>query len=132
MREWLTSPWVHWAALLCLCSAYLQGPFDKVRDFPGAIAEMQHFGLRPAAPFAVATIGFELLCCALILSGWHRWAGALGLAGFTVAANFMADRFWSLQPPERVRVANAFFEHWGLAGGFLLVAWFDLGGRDAI
>jgi hypothetical protein len=27
-------------------------------------------------------------------------------------------------------VANSFFEHWGLAGGFLLVAWHDLGGRD--
>jgi hypothetical protein len=28
-------------------------------------------------------------------------------------------------------VANAFFEHWGLVGGFLLVAWHDLRERHA-
>jgi hypothetical protein len=27
-------------------------------------------------------------------------------------------------------VANSFFEHWGLVGGFLLVAWHDLSDRD--
>lgn len=35
--------------LLMLCSACLQGGLDKAFDFAGAIAEMQHFGLAPAA-----------------------------------------------------------------------------------
>lgn len=130
LREALTSPWLHWLGLLFLCSAYLQGPFDKLRDFRGAVAEMRHFGLRPALPFAAFTIVFELTASALVLTGWYRWAGALGLGRFTVLANFMADRFWGLQKPERSQVANSFFEHWGLTGGFLLVAWHDLGGRD--
>jgi uncharacterized membrane protein YphA (DoxX/SURF4 family) len=130
LKDVFTSPWIHWLALLLLCSAYLQGPLDKLRDFGSAVAEMQHFGLRPALPFAVFTIVFELVACAFILSGWHRWAGALALGGFTVFANFLADRFWTMHKPERNMVANAFFEHWGLTGGFLLVAWHDLGGRD--
>ena len=128
LRALFTAPWVHWLALLCLCAAYLQGAFDKARDFPGAVAEMRHFGLAPAAPLAAATILMEFGASAMVLSGHWRWLGALALAGFTVMANFLADRFWQVPGAERVKVANAFFEHWGLAGGFLLVAWYDLGG----
>lgn len=130
LKDLITSPWVPWLGLLMLCSAYLQGAFDKLRDFNGAIAEMRHFGLRPAAPFAAGTILFELAASFMVLADVHRWLGALALAGFTVLANFLADRFWALPRPERRMVANSFFEHWGLAGGFLLVAWHDLGGRD--
>jgi len=131
LRTAATAPWVHSLVLLCLCAAYLQGGFDKARDFRGAVAEMQRFGLAPAAPIAVATIALQLGASALILSGWYRWAGALALAGFTVMAALLADRFWTQAPPERQRSANAFFEHWGLVGGMLLVAWHDLGGHHA-
>ncbi|APW40592.1 DoxX family protein [Rhodoferax koreense] len=130
VRSVFTAPWVHWLALLFLCAAYLQGAFDKARDFPAAVAEMQHFGLSPAAPMAAAVIVMEFAASAMILANYHRWLGALALAGFTVMANFLADRFWSVPQSERVTVANSFFEHWGLAGGFLLVAWYDLGGAN--
>ena len=132
LQDAFTAPWVQWLGLLLLCAAYLQGAFDKLRDFPAAVAEMRHFGLAPAAPFAVATIALELGASALILSGWHRWLGALALAAFTVLANFLADRFWTVPAPERRGMANAFFEHWGLAGAFLLVAWHDLGDRHVL
>ncbi len=115
-----------WLALLFLCAAYLQGGIAKLLDFPGAVAEMVHFGIAPAAPMAAATIALELGASVLILSGLYRWAGALGLAGFTFIANLLANRFWELAPPERMMSANGFFEHLGLVGGFLLVAWFDL------
>jgi len=123
-------PWLHWIALLFLCAAYLQGAFNKATDFPSAIAEMQHFGLAPAAPLALATIAFEFGASLMILTGFHRWLGALGLAGFTLFATFVANRFWEMAPPARFMVANSFFEHWGLIGAFLLVAWHDLRSRD--
>jgi uncharacterized membrane protein YphA (DoxX/SURF4 family) len=41
-------------------------------------------------------------------------------------ATFIANRFWGMAPPERFMAANSFFEHLGLVGGFLLVAWHDL------
>lgn len=56
-------------ALLCLCAAYLQGGLVKAFDFPGALAEMTHFGLQPAAPFAVIVIVLELGASAMILTG---------------------------------------------------------------
>lgn len=121
--------WLYWIALLLLCSAYLQGGIDKAWDFPGAIAEMQHFGLAPAAPMAIAVIVLELGASALILTGRLRWLGALALAAFTLAASFMANRFWAAPAGERVMLANAFFEHLGLVGGFAAVAWIDLRAR---
>jgi uncharacterized membrane protein YphA (DoxX/SURF4 family) len=126
-RIWgvLTSPALRWIALLALCAAYLQGGFDKAMDFAGAEAELAHFGVTPAGPFAALTIVVELGGSFLVLSGLYRWVGALGLAGFTLFASALANQFWTAAAPERIGLENAFFEHIGLAGGFLLVAWHD-------
>ncbi len=124
------TPAIHWIALLALCSAYIQGGLTKLFDFAGALAEMNHFGLSPAMPFAIATIVLQLAAPLAILSGRYRWLGALALAGFTVLATVVANRFWEWAPPQRLMMANAFFEHLGLAGAFVLVAWHDL--RDRI
>jgi uncharacterized membrane protein YphA (DoxX/SURF4 family) len=124
--RWTISPAVRWIALLLLCAAYLQGGLNKALDFNAAIAEMNHFGLSPAGPLAAAVIVLELGAAVLILTGFHRWLGALALAGFTLMATFVALRFWEMPQPERFMAANSFFEHLGLVGGFVLVAWHDL------
>jgi uncharacterized membrane protein YphA (DoxX/SURF4 family) len=121
-----TKPFVHWFALLGLCAAYLQGGLQKALDFTGATAETSHFGLSPAGPITLATIVLELGASLSILLGLKRWLGALLLGGFTLAASFLANRFWTMAMPERFATANAFFEHLGLVGGFMLVAWHDL------
>ena len=124
---WTRSPWVYRATLLLLCAAYLQGGLVKAFDFDGAVAEMTHFGLAPAAPLAAAVIVLELGASALILSGRLRWLGALMLAAFTLGATFLALRFWEMTPGmERMMATNAFFEHLGLAGAFVFVAAYDL------
>ncbi|VTU41179.1 DoxX [Variovorax sp. PBS-H4] len=124
--RWTASPVLRWIALLLLCAAYLQGGLQKALDFPSAVAEMNHFGLSPAAPLAIAVIVLELGAAALILAGRLRWLGALALALFTLMATFVALRFWEMPPGQgRFMAANAFFEHLGLVGGFVLVAWHD-------
>lgn len=114
-------------AHLGLCAAYIQGGLVKLIDFPGAVAEMAHFRLAPPAMFAVLVIVLELAASAMVMTGFLRWLGALALAGFTLLSTLIALRFWE-QPAGEARhaVANAFFEHLGLAGGFLLAAWLDL------
>ena len=125
--RWTTSPVLRWVALLLLCAAYLQGGLQKAFDFPAATARMNHFGLSPAGPMAIAVIVLELGAAAMILTGRLRWLGALALAGFTLMATFVALRFWQMPVgQERFMAANSFFEHLGLVGGFLLVAWLDL------
>lgn len=127
----LTAPWVRWVCLLLLCSAYLQGGIDKLADFDSAIAEMHHFGVSPAGPMAVVVIAGELGCSLMILFGIYRWLAAGYLAVFTVMATLVAGRFWEMSGPARMSAENGFFEHLGLAGAFLLVAWLDLQERNA-
>lgn len=112
--------------LLGLCAAYLQGGLNKLLDFPGAVAEAAHFGLPLPTATAALTIALELAASALVLSGRLRWLGALALMLFTLAATLLANRYWALPPGEaRFMAANAFYEHLGLAGAFLLVALWD-------
>ncbi|WP_218241649.1 DoxX family protein [Comamonas fluminis] len=118
---------IRWLAYLGLCAAYLQGGLNKLMDFQGAVGEMSHFGLSPASLLAGLVIALELGASVMILSGKLRWLGALALAAFTLMATFVALRFWELPVgQERFMAANSFFEHLGLIGGFLLVAWLDL------
>jgi uncharacterized membrane protein YphA (DoxX/SURF4 family) len=114
-------------AHLGLCAAYIQGGLVKLTDFPGAVAEMAHFRLKPPALFAVLVIALELVASAMVVAGFLRWLGALALAGFTLLSTLIALRFWEQPAGEARRAdANSFFEHLGLIGGFLLVAWLDL------
>ncbi|MDG2538968.1 DoxX family protein [Dyella jiangningensis] len=129
--RWLVTPVVHWFALLGLCAAYLQGGIQKLMDFHGAVAESAHFGMTPAVPVTVAVIALELGASLAILCHRGRWLGAVLLAMFTLAATFVANRFWHAPAAERFGMTNAFFEHLGLVGGFVLVAWHDLRDRAA-
>ena len=126
------SSFMRFIGYLGLCAAYLQGGLDKLTDFQGAIGEMAHFGLSPAAPLAALVILFELGASVMILTGWLRWLGALGLGGFTLMATGIALRFWEMPAGhDRFMAANSFFEHLGLVGGFVLVAWLDLREKQA-
>ena len=109
-------------ARLALTAPYLLGGAVKLTDWPGAVAEQAHFGLQPAALFAALTIAVELVGPALILADRLAWLGAGMLGVFTVLAAFVANAFWTMQGPERFAATNAFFEHIGLVGGFVLVA----------
>ena len=92
---------------------------------------MHHFGLAPAAPIAAAVIALELGASVAIVLGVWRWLAALALAFFTLSASFIANRFWEMDGPERFMAMNGFFEHLGLVGAFVLVAWYDVRTRIA-
>jgi uncharacterized membrane protein YphA (DoxX/SURF4 family) len=63
----------------------------------------------------------------MVVLGVLRWAGALALSGFTLLATFIVLRFWEMAPGmDRMMATNAFFEHLGLAGAFVIVAAIDL------
>ena len=69
----------------------------------------------------VLEIGWTILP-ALILAGRLVWLGAGMLGVFTVLAACLANPFWAMQGAARFAATNAFFEHLGLAGGFVLAA----------
>ncbi len=114
--------WTGFLARLGLVGAYLLGGVVKLSDFPAAIAEQAHFGMHPPALWAALTIAVELIGPLLILSGRFVWLGAGMLGVFTVLAAFTANAFWTMHGQERFGATNAFFEHLGLVGGFVLAA----------
>jgi len=122
----LTATPLRWLALLALSAAYLQSALEKALDFGGASAEYAQLGLLPATPLVLATIVLELGAVLAVLGNRGRCLGALLLAGFTLAATFVALRYWTLPLPQRAIVAHNFYENLGLCGGWLLVAWQDL------
>ncbi|WP_230954357.1 DoxX family protein [Burkholderia stagnalis] len=130
LRPLVQSRFVRWLGLLGLCSAYLQGGLHKAGDFGAAIAEMQHFGVEPAAPVAALVIAVELVAPLLILTGVLRWLGAGVLAGFTLFATSVANAFWHAPPDARFGLTAAFLEHVGLACAFALIALHDLHERS--
>lgn len=110
------------AARLMLVSAYLLGGLVKLADYPGAVAEQAHFGVHPPALWAAVTIAVELGGSLLVLSRRFVWLGAGMLGSFTLVAAAIANKFWALEGAERFHATNAFFEHVGLAGAFVIVA----------
>lgn len=107
-----------------LCLAFAYSGVAKLFSFSDAIAEQAHFGLHPPALFAAATIAVQLGGSALVLfgRGWLAIGGALALAGFTLAATLVGHPFWHESGMDRFRDLNSFLEHFGLIGGFVLVA----------
>ncbi|USQ93903.1 DoxX family protein [Caulobacter sp. RL271] len=119
-------------ARLALVSAYLLGAAVKASDFPGAVAEQVHFGMTPPAFWAVLTIAVEIVGPVLILTRRWLWLGAGMLGVFTLLAAFKANAFWAMAAGhDRFTAMNAFVEHIGLIGGFVLVAMLDRRERAA-
>ena len=109
-------------ARVALTTAYWWGGLAKLSDFPSAVAEMQHFGLRSPRALAALTIVTELGASALLISGRGVWLAAGVLSVFTAWATLLAHSFWTFPPAQRVPELNSFLEHIGLVGGFLLAA----------
>ncbi|WP_404334471.1 DoxX family protein [Sphingomonas sp. MMS12-HWE2-04] len=110
-------------ARLALVGAYLLGGIVKAADWPAAVAEQAHFGMNPPALWAALTVAVELVGPLLILTGRLVWLGAGMLGVFTLLAAIVANAFWTMPAGhERFMATNAFFEHVGLIGGFVLAA----------
>jgi len=98
----------------------------------GGMVSLAQMSIAGLAGYMVAIIGVagEAQGGASSL-GWPWWiAVPIAIAIATLFATFVANRFWEMVPPERFMAANSFFEHIGLIGGFVLVAWHDLKQRQ--
>ena len=117
----LALPWVWPAVRVTLVSAFVIGGFTKLLDFAGAIAEQEHFGLRPGWLWAALAIAVEIGGSALVVAGRWVWLGAGALGVLTAVAMLAANNFWALSGHDRFLAFNSFFEHLGLIAGLVLV-----------
>ena len=96
---------------------------NKIFDFAGAMAEMEHFGLHPAALFAAATIALQVLgSLAIISASRWAWLGAGALAVFTLSTIPLAHRFWEMEGMVAFLEKALVQEHFSLIGGLAVAA----------
>ena len=114
--------WTWLVARTALSGAYILGAATKLLDFRSAVAEEERYGLHPGWLFAVLVVATEIVGPALIISNRLVWLGAGMLGVFTLFADLLANNFWTMTGQARFAAENAFFEHIGLIGGFMLVA----------
>ena len=96
---------------------------NKIFNFSGAMAEMEHFGLRPAALFAAATIALQVLgSLAIISASRWAWLGAGALAVFTLSTIPLAHRFWEMEGMVAFLEKALVQEHISLIGGLAVAA----------
>ena len=96
---------------------------SKIFDFAGAMAEMEHFGLHPAALFAAATIALQVLgSLAIISASRWAWLGAGALAVFTLSTIPLAHRFWEMEGMVAFLEKALVQEHFSLIGGLAVAA----------
>jgi len=120
IRTLLSQPWVAPLARLALVSAFLIGGIDKAMNFGAAIAEQAHFGLRPAALWAVLAVAVEIGGSLCVIFRGFVWIGAGGLGILTIVAMLVANDFWNQTGVARFMALNGFFEHLGLVGALVL------------
>jgi len=118
----LAWPWLLPLTRIALVSAFLIGGIQKLVDFPGAIAEQEHFGLQPAWLWAAAAVIVEIGGSVLVIVGRWVWLGTGGLGVLTAVAMFAANDFWAKAGHDRFVAVNDFFEHLGLIAGLVLVS----------
>jgi uncharacterized membrane protein YphA (DoxX/SURF4 family) len=116
--------WIEIAGRLLIVGFYVAaGVYNlssqQVRDHIEALA---NFGVPfPAAAFW-AGLALQFTGCALLLADWHPEIGAGCLIVFTVVANALFHRFWTVEDPARRNVRRLLLLN-GIAilGGLLLM-----------
>ncbi|QTD88198.1 DoxX family protein [Burkholderia anthina] len=125
VRALLSQPWALPLARLALVSAFLIGGIAKALDFDGAVAEQAHFGLHPAALWAVLAIAVEIGGSLCIVFRRFTWLGAGSLGMLTLVAMVVANDFWNRSGAEHFMALNSFFEHLGLIAALVLATVLD-------
>jgi len=86
------------------------------------IERLAGFGVPlPAAAFWFG-LALQFTGCALLITGWHAEIGAWCLIVFTVVANALFHRFWTVQDPARRNTLRLMLLNGvAITGGLLLL-----------
>jgi len=116
--------WIDTAGRLLIVGFFLAaGLFNlspaRIKDH---IDRLAGFGVPlPAAAFWFG-LSLQFTGCALLITGWHAEIGAWCLIAFTVVANALFHRFWTVQDPARRNTLRLMLLNGvAITGGLLLL-----------
>ena len=118
----LSSPVFGVFARVLVTFVFWSSGLAKLADFGGAVAEMEKYGVLPAAPMAALVIVVQLGGSALVISGWNVWLGAGALGVFTALTIPVAHAFWTMTGEVAFFEMLFAIEHISVIGGLMVVA----------
>ncbi|MDR7145818.1 DoxX family protein [Rhizobium sp. BE258] len=118
----LSSPVLGILARVLVTFVFWSSGLAKLFDFAGAVAEMEKYGVLPAAPMAALVIMVQLGGSALVISGWNVWLGAGALGVFTALTIPVAHAFWTMTGEAAFFEMLFAIEHISVIGGLMVVA----------
>lgn len=109
-------------ARLLLAWVFLDSGIAKLLHWHDGLEEVAALAL-PNPPLMLGlTVATQILGGLAVAFGFGARLGALGLAGFTLAATVLAHAYWGFDGTERIRQQITFLEHMAIIGGFLILA----------
>jgi putative oxidoreductase len=106
-----------------LASLFVLAAVNKMANYDATAARMAAVGLQPVALLLPLTIALELLGGLSVAFATRGCAiGALLLAGFTLATNFIFHTFWLAAPDIRQLELSLFFKNVAIAGALIYFA----------
>ncbi|ABQ29597.1 DoxX family protein [Acidiphilium multivorum] len=110
------------AGRLALALLYVQAGWSKVVHWPGIVHLLTHLDAPAPTLGAVIAVVCELGAGGLVMLGLRTRPAAIVLILFTIAANWLAHRFWLMQGQAAAAAEIQFFLDLAICGGLLLLA----------
>jgi len=110
------------AARILLGAIFVQSGFGKLANLPAFVAAVEGMGAPLPQVLGPLGAGIEFVGgLALMLGAW-TWIAALLVALFTVAATWLAHRFWTYPPDQQPLQHIQFMKNLAIIGGLLALA----------
>lgn len=116
----LRQPELSLLARVVLTAPFWMSAALKTLDWPGAVAEMMHFGLSPAPLFALLVIIVQATGSLGVILGRWSWLAAGTLSVFTVLATSLAHPFWTMQGAQQIAELNHALANFAIVAGLAL------------
>lgn len=110
------------AGRLLLAALFIQAGWHKLATWPGIVHLLTHLNAPTPTLGGAIAIVCELVGGGLVVIGLRTRAAAIALLLFTIAANWLAHRFWLMHGRAAMEAEIQFFLDLAICGGLLMLA----------
>ncbi|HQT73956.1 MAG TPA: DoxX family protein [Acidiphilium sp.] len=110
------------AGRLAIALLFVQAGWSKLVHWPGIVHLLTHLDAPAPTLGGVIAVVCELGAGGLVMLGLRTRQAAIVLVLFTIAANWLAHRFWLMHGRAAAAAEIQFFLDLAICGGLLLLA----------
>ena len=108
-------------ARIGLAALFIPAGLRKLMDLASFTASLQKQGVPYADVLAPIGAGVEFVGAIAVLIGFQTRLAAVLMILFTLAATFIAHRFWEFEAAARTTQQSQFFKNFAIVGGYVVL-----------